>query len=89
LIIKEEQGNLEKLISRISLSICALLLSLNIFSQNLSFDKGEVYTLDEISVTGLRSFNEQTVITYTGLSKENRYGFPEKKSVRLLINYGN
>ena len=45
------------------------------FSQNLSFDKGEVYTLDEISVTGLKSFNEQTVITYTGLSKVNRYEF--------------
>ena len=82
--IKEEQEDLEKLISRISLSICALLMSLNIFSQNLSFDKGEVYTLDEISVTGLKSFNEQTVITYTGLSKGKQIRIPGEEISQVI-----
>ncbi len=82
--IKEEQEDLEKLIIRISLSICALLMSLNIFSQNLSFDKGEVYTLDEISVTGLKSFNEQTVITYTGLSKGKQIRIPGEEISQVI-----
>jgi len=84
LTIKEEQEDLEKLISRISLSICALLMSLHIFGQNLSFDKGEVYTLDEISVTGLKSFNEQTVITYTGLSKGKQIRIPGEEISQVI-----
>ena len=59
-------------------------MSLNIFSQNLSFDKGEVYTLDEISVTGLKSFNEQTVITYTGLSKGKQIRIPGEEISQVI-----
>ena len=83
-IIKEEIEDLEKLISKLSLRIFALFLSLNIFSQNLSFDKGEVYTLDEISVTGLKSFNEQTVITYTGLSKGKQIRIPGEEISQVI-----
>ena len=59
-------------------------MSLNIFGQNLSFDKGEVYTLDEISVTGLKSFNEQTVITYTGLSKGKQIRIPGEEISQVI-----
>ena len=37
------------------------------FSQESDFVKGNFYVLDEINVTGLKTFNEQTVVTYTGL----------------------
>ena len=59
-------------------------MSLNIFGQNLSFDEGEVYTLDEISVTGLKSFNEQTVITYTGLSKGKQIRIPGEEISQVI-----
>ena len=59
-------------------------MSINIFGQNLSFDKGEVYTLDEISVTGLKSFNEQTVITYTGLSKGKQIRIPGEEISQVI-----
>ena len=36
-------------------------------AQEVDFDKGKTYTLGGLEVTGLKSFNEQTVITFTGL----------------------
>lgn len=39
----------------------------NIIAQETTFDKGEKYILGGIEVTGVKSYNEQTVITYTGL----------------------
>ena len=36
-------------------------------AQDVSFDKGKTYTLGGLEVTGLKSFNEQTVVTFTGL----------------------
>lgn len=36
-------------------------------AQDITFDKGQTYTLGGLEVTGLKSFNEQTVITFTGL----------------------
>ncbi|WP_209402862.1 outer membrane protein assembly factor [Pseudozobellia sp. WGM2] len=37
------------------------------FAQELSFDDGKKYILGGLEVTGLQSYNEQTVKTYTGL----------------------
>lgn len=37
------------------------------FSQQASFDDGNKYVLGGLEVTGLQSYNEQTVKTYTGL----------------------
>ena len=36
-------------------------------AQETSFDKGKKYILGGIEVTGVKGYNEQTVITYTGL----------------------
>ncbi|MCF8715362.1 outer membrane protein assembly factor BamA [Joostella atrarenae] len=51
------------------LGVLILLLSFakNASAQETTFDKGEEYILGGIEVTGVKSFNEQTVITYTGL----------------------
>lgn len=51
------------------LGVLILLLSFakNASAQETTFDKGEEYILGGIEVTGVKSFNEQTVITHTGL----------------------
>ncbi|TAI46972.1 BamA/OMP85 family outer membrane protein [Flagellimonas allohymeniacidonis] len=50
------------------LTLLLLLFSLNTsFAQETSFEDGKTYILGGLSVTGLQSYNEQTVKTYTGL----------------------
>ena len=44
-----------------------LTLSFQTFAQYISFDSPETYILGGLTVTGLQSYNEQTVKTYTGL----------------------
>ncbi|WP_163416446.1 POTRA domain-containing protein [Flagellimonas sp. HSM57] len=44
-----------------------LLFTTQSFSQETSFEDGKKYILGGLSVTGLQSYNEQTVVTYTGL----------------------
>jgi len=44
-----------------------LLITAQATSQELSYDEGKSYILGGIEVTGLESYNEQTVKTYTGL----------------------
>ena len=44
-----------------------IFISINTFSQELSYDDGKKYILGGLEVTGLVSYNEQTVKTYTGL----------------------
>ena len=46
------------------------------YSQENDFVKGAFYTLDEIKVTGLKTFNEQTVVTYTGLFEGQNIRIP-------------
>ncbi|QLE01613.1 outer membrane protein assembly factor BamA [Galbibacter sp. BG1] len=51
------------------LGIFLLLLTFTNYTaaQETTFDKGKRYILGGIEVTGVKSFNKQTVITYTGL----------------------
>lgn len=44
-----------------------LIFSLQTFAQDISFDDPKTYILGGLEVTGLKSYNEQTVKTYTGL----------------------
>jgi len=46
------------------------------FAQNESFVKGKSYILDSISVSGLKTFNAQTVISYSGLTKGQKINVP-------------
>ena len=50
-----------------------------------SFQKGNEYIIDEISVKGLKTFNEQTVITYTGLRKGQKIRIPGEE-ISAIIN---
>ena len=44
-----------------------LLITINAISQDVSYEDSKRYILGGIEVTGLQSYNEQTVKTYTGL----------------------
>ncbi|WP_224483938.1 outer membrane protein assembly factor BamA [Robertkochia aurantiaca] len=49
------------------LLLCFLITSTQTFAQETTYDQGKEYILGGLEVTGLKSFNEQTVVTYTGL----------------------
>ena len=60
------------------------MFSFCVSSQENSFTKGDEYILDEISVTGLSSFNEQTVIAYTGLRKGQKVRIPGEQISAII-----
>src|SRR6056297_3730180 len=49
------------------LTILLFFVLTNVVSQDLSYENGKSYILGGLEVTGLESYNEQTVKTYTGL----------------------
>lgn len=64
-------------------SYCILLFTiLSVFTsqaQQKELDSGRKYTINEITVSGAQSFNEQTVIAFTGLKKGDRIYIPGEK----------
>ncbi len=64
-------------------SYCILLFTiLSVFTlqaQQKELDSGRKYTINEITVTGAQSFNEQTVVAFTGLKKGDRIYIPGEK----------
>lgn len=65
-------SNSYKFMSKNYLSLLFLavlfMLSANSFAQDeLTFGSGKTYILEELKVTGVVTYNEQTIITYTGL----------------------
>jgi len=53
-------------------------------AQTGSFVKGKTYTLDSISVRGIKTFNEQTVISYSGLRKGQKISVPGEEISALI-----
>lgn len=49
------------------IALLLFILTAQVTSQEVSYDEGKSYILGGIEVTGLQSYNEQTVKTYTGL----------------------
>ena len=86
LIIKRENEDLEKPVSRLvsadrskkwlSILACCFLYTLSFQAQDLPIGEGKEYTIGEIEVTGTVSYNEQTVIAYTGLKKGEEIFIP-------------
>jgi outer membrane protein insertion porin family len=66
------------------LPLFILLTSINMWSQQTDFVKGNEYILDEIKVTGLKNFNEQTVITYTGLKQGQKIRIPGEEISSII-----
>lgn len=61
-----------------------LMFNSYVFSQENSYVKGNEYVIEEISVSGLKTFNEQTVITYTGLRKGEKIRIPGEKISAII-----
>ena len=89
----KEKGDLEKRANnsiRINLakkSIILFILTIGTFSfgQTESFVKGKTYELDSLTVSGIKTFNEQTVISYSGLRKGQKIKVPGEE-VSSVIN---
>ena len=62
-----------------------LLIGYSGFSQTSGFVKGKSYVIDTIKVKGLKSFNAQTVISYSGLRKGQEISVPGEE-VSEIIN---
>ena len=62
-----------------------LLIGYSSFSQTGGFVKGKSYVIDTIKVKGLKSFNAQTVISYSGLRKGQEISVPGEE-VSEIIN---
>ena len=93
MIIKKETEDLEKLINKkksLAGSINYLLIflvtlfSLNSLAQETSYIKGNEYILKDVSVSGLKNFNEQTVITYTGLKEGQKIRIPGEQISAII-----
>lgn len=59
--------------------LCTILSVFTANAQQKPIDSGKKYTINEIQVTGAQSFNEQTVIAFTGLKKGDRIYIPGEK----------
>ncbi|GLB51037.1 outer membrane protein assembly factor BamA [Neptunitalea chrysea] len=73
--------------------LCTLFFSSHSIAQVTEdeiIEKGKQYTLAEIEVTGLKTFNKQTVITATGLRVGQKMSFPSDEIsdiIKKLIGY--
>ncbi|MCC9073014.1 outer membrane protein assembly factor BamA [Flavobacterium sp. F-65] len=89
LVIKKENVDLEKQVNKLNdflvlqkrIKIVLTLLVFSSFSQikaqeKLPFDQGKKYILADVSVIGKISFNENTVVTFSGLQKGQEITVP-------------
>ena len=66
------------------LLVLAFLLSFQVSAQDLSYENGKTYILAGLEVTGLQSYNEQTVKTYTGLQEGQPITVPGDKISQII-----
>lgn len=59
-----------------SITLFFIVISFSIYAQDLPYSNGEKYTLGSISVLGNTSFNEQTIVAYSGLRKGKEITIP-------------
>ena len=91
--IVKEKGDLEKrasnsiriILSKKSIILFILIIGAFSYGQTESFVKGKTYELDSLTVSGIKTFNEQTVISYSGLRKGQKIKVPGEE-VSSVIN---
>ncbi|MEN3323440.1 POTRA domain-containing protein [Mariniflexile soesokkakense] len=86
--IKKENDDLGKQVNNLAnilslttflkhcITVLLLVSSISIQAQELPYSNGKKYILGDISVSGNTSFSEQTIITYSGLSKGKVMAIP-------------
>ena len=55
-----------------------------VLGQDNAYVKGKEYVINDINVTGIKSFNEQTVITYTGLFVGKKVQIPGEDISKII-----
>ncbi|WP_035651578.1 MULTISPECIES: BamA/OMP85 family outer membrane protein [unclassified Flavobacterium] len=101
LVIKKENVDLEKPVNKLNnflvlqkrVQIVLTLLLLGSFSQikaqdRVPFDQGKKYILAKVSVVGKISFNEQTVVTFSGLQKGQEITVPGEEISSAIKKLG-
>ena len=86
--IKKEREDLEKLVNNFRLNtfkIFAVLLLTSglLYSQDV-YRKGGNYTIDTITVVGLKNFSDRTVVTYSGLRQGQSIQVPGEEISAIL-----
>ena len=66
------------------LLVLAFLLSYQSAAQDISYENGKKYILAGLEVTGLQSYNEQTVKTYTGLREGQPITIPGDEISQII-----
>ena len=61
-----------------------LLSQQTITAQDIPFDKGKEYILGGLTVTGIKSYNQQTVVAYTGLREGQVITIPGEQISKVL-----
>ncbi|MFH6969386.1 outer membrane protein assembly factor [Flavobacterium sp. FlaQc-28] len=101
LVIKKENVDLEKPVNKLNnflvlqkrIQIVFTLLLLGSFSQikaqeRVPFDQGKKYILAKVSVVGKISFNEQTVVTFSGLQTGQEITVPGEEITGAIKKLG-
>ena len=81
---KRANNSLRKPLYSIWILGLAFLAGFFVQAQTQSFVKGKSYVLDSISVRGVKTFNEQTVISYSGLRKGQKINVPGEEISAVL-----
>ena len=68
--------------------LITLSIASKVHSQVGEFSKGKKYIIDSIIVSGLKTFNEKTVISYSGLRKGQLVQIPGEEISSTINNFG-
>ena len=82
---KRANNSIRIIPSKKSIAFFILMIGAFSYSQTENFVKGKTYELDSLSVSGIKTFNEQTVISYSGLRKGQKIKVPGEE-VSSVIN---
>ncbi|MFY0483770.1 BamA/OMP85 family outer membrane protein [Flavobacterium sp. PLA-1-15] len=101
LVIKKENADSEKLVNKLnnflvlnkSIQFFFTIIFFGSISQTIAqdrvpFDQGTPYILADINVTGKISYNQQTVVTFTGLEKGQRITVPGEEISNAIKKLG-
>src|SRR5690606_10635521 len=86
--IKTEKDDLGKLVNNLAnklltktylkqyIALLFIAISFNVKAQDLTFNDGKKYTLGGITVSGITTFNEGTIVSYSGLRTGSEITIP-------------
>ncbi len=77
-------SGIQRVLPQFLFLILAFLLNFQIAAQDISYQEGKTYILAGLEVTGLQSYNEQTVKTYTGLREGQPITIPGDQISQII-----